>query len=245
MILGGKLFRAPIATPPQRCLDIGTGTGIWAIDFADEFPSCQVLGTDLSPIQPPWVPPNCTFEIDDCESEWPYHVPFDFIHTRSMAGSIRDYNQLFKQGLRHLTPGGWMEMQDFEIWIYSETDAMERAPFIREWQQLLDEASTKFGKKLNVSANYKDWMMEAGFIDVSDDVYKVRTTTPTLLLPSCVDGLLVSSRPVAEEQSSQGARHVRAGRHARRRGSLHPGIVYPFSRLGRQPHHDHVCWSQA
>lgn len=29
--MGGKLFLAPIGDKPQRCLDIGTGTGIWAM----------------------------------------------------------------------------------------------------------------------------------------------------------------------------------------------------------------------
>ena len=60
LLLGGSLFRAPITKHPQRVLDIGTGTGIWAIDFADEFPSAEVIGNDLSPIQPavriPWLP---------------------------------------------------------------------------------------------------------------------------------------------------------------------------------------------
>jgi hypothetical protein len=27
-------------------------------DFADEFPDCKVIGTDVSPIQPSWIPPN-------------------------------------------------------------------------------------------------------------------------------------------------------------------------------------------
>lgn len=27
-------------------------------DFADEFPNTRVIGTDISPIQPSWVPPN-------------------------------------------------------------------------------------------------------------------------------------------------------------------------------------------
>jgi hypothetical protein len=27
-------------------------------DFADARPNCQVVGTDLSPIQPSWIPPN-------------------------------------------------------------------------------------------------------------------------------------------------------------------------------------------
>ncbi|KAI8247308.1 Secondary metabolism regulator LAE1 [Colletotrichum sp. SAR 10_77] len=35
----------------KRVLDVGTGTGLWAIDFADEHPDAEVLGTDLSPVQ--------------------------------------------------------------------------------------------------------------------------------------------------------------------------------------------------
>ena len=29
-------------------------------DFADEYPNTEVIGTDISPIQPTWVPPNLT-----------------------------------------------------------------------------------------------------------------------------------------------------------------------------------------
>ena len=52
LTLGGKLHLAPIPSDVQNVLDVGTGTGIWAIDFADEYPSASVIGTDLSPIQP-------------------------------------------------------------------------------------------------------------------------------------------------------------------------------------------------
>lgn len=31
--LGRKLFLAPIGPSPQRVYDVGTGTGIWAIEF--------------------------------------------------------------------------------------------------------------------------------------------------------------------------------------------------------------------
>jgi len=31
MMMEGKLFLAPIGDNPQRCLDVGTGTGIWAM----------------------------------------------------------------------------------------------------------------------------------------------------------------------------------------------------------------------
>jgi hypothetical protein len=33
--------------------------GIWAIDFADAFPSAEVLGVDLAPIQPEWYDILC------------------------------------------------------------------------------------------------------------------------------------------------------------------------------------------
>lgn len=34
LLLGGKLYLAPIKEP-QRVLDLGTGTGIWAMEFAE------------------------------------------------------------------------------------------------------------------------------------------------------------------------------------------------------------------
>ena len=45
MTLEGKLGLSPLAqknASPGRVLDVGTGTGIWAIDFGDEHPDSQV-----------------------------------------------------------------------------------------------------------------------------------------------------------------------------------------------------------
>lgn len=53
LLLKNRLHLAPI--DPDECryvLDLGTGTGIWAIDFADAHRSAEVTGVDLSPIQP-------------------------------------------------------------------------------------------------------------------------------------------------------------------------------------------------
>jgi 2-polyprenyl-3-methyl-5-hydroxy-6-metoxy-1,4-benzoquinol methylase len=56
MLLRGLHYLAPI-DKPNRILDVGTGTGIWAQEMAELFPDAEVIGTDLSPIQPSWTPP--------------------------------------------------------------------------------------------------------------------------------------------------------------------------------------------
>ena len=56
-----------------------------------------MLGNDLSPTQPRWVPPNVHFEIDDVEAPWTYSSKFDFIHCRCMGNAIRDWPNLVQQ----------------------------------------------------------------------------------------------------------------------------------------------------
>ena len=53
LLLGGELHLAPLLNP-KKILDIGTGTGLWAIEMADRYPDAMVVGTDLSPTQPTW-----------------------------------------------------------------------------------------------------------------------------------------------------------------------------------------------
>jgi ubiquinone/menaquinone biosynthesis C-methylase UbiE len=176
LTLNGNLFRAPISATPHRCLDVGTGTGIWAMEFADEFPGAVVIGTDLSPIQPQWVPPNCKFLVDDAESDWLYtrDEAFDYIHARSLGGAIADWPRFFRQVYTHLKPGGWVEIQEYETCVKSDDESINRTgKRVTEWQKLVYEAHEKFGKTLNVAEMHKQRIIDAGFVDVRDDIYKV------------------------------------------------------------------------
>lgn len=66
-LFNGRLHFAPIADDftPKRILDVGTGTGAWAMDMGDTYPEARVIGVDLSPIQSNAVPPNVHFYIED------------------------------------------------------------------------------------------------------------------------------------------------------------------------------------
>ena len=59
-------------------------------------------GNDLSPILRIWVPPNCTFDIDDFEADWVFdkHQHFDYIHARGIASSVSDLRQALQSSVR-------------------------------------------------------------------------------------------------------------------------------------------------
>ncbi|PNH60889.1 hypothetical protein VD0002_g6812 [Verticillium dahliae] len=137
LLLGDKLYEAPI-DEPKRVLDVGTGTGIWAIDVADAHPAAEVTGFDISPIQPFWVPPNCKFHIDDAQLEWTYPpASFDLIHIRALYGSIADWPKLYGEAFKALKPGGYLENFEFTISLCSDAPSVRDDPkhVFKQWGQ--------------------------------------------------------------------------------------------------------------
>ena len=142
--------------------------------FADEHPSAEVIGTDLSPIQPRWVPPNVRFMIDDAESEWAYGSKFEFIHLRTLGGSIKDVPKLLQQAYNNLKPGGWIEWQEYETTLRTDDDSFPEKSATLEWIKSLNEAAARFGKTIDIAPTLKSSMEQVGFVNAVDEVYKVR-----------------------------------------------------------------------
>ncbi|KAI1394160.1 S-adenosyl-L-methionine-dependent methyltransferase [Hypoxylon trugodes] len=167
--LGGKLFLSPLKEDIEKILDIGTGTGLWAIDFADEYPNCEVVGTDVTPIQPSWCPPNVKFEIDDLEQQWTYPSnSFDFVHMRYITGCVSDWTKLMKQAYTALKPGGWVETFEPEADYRSDDGTLkEGSPFLI-WRDLFEEGGRKLGQSFTLISDdtQRKAVEAAGFTNV-------------------------------------------------------------------------------
>lgn len=172
LTLDRKLHLAPIKNP-HNILDLGTGTGIWAIDMADAYPEAHVLGTDLSPIQPDFLPPNCEFEIDDVTLEWTFpENHFDFIHLREMFGSIARWDQLFAQAFRHTKPGGWVEIVEHSVEPTCEDGTMPPGHFYEEWGRTVVACGERVGKSFRIWEEAKGYMERAGFVEIHEVRYR-------------------------------------------------------------------------
>ncbi|KAL4407740.1 UMTA [Colletotrichum abscissum] len=172
-----RLFLAPLSRSPQKVLDVGTGTGIWAIDFADEFPSAEVIGVDISPIQPPWVPPNCKFYFDDVEQPWTWSKDFDLIHIRHLEASIENWPALYKQAFDHLVPGGFIEVKEFDITTRSQFfgDYIPEDHIFHQWAKVMFEATDKLGKTLAQTQNHSiaRALDAIGYVDIVEKRFSI------------------------------------------------------------------------
>ncbi|KAK3947964.1 S-adenosyl-L-methionine-dependent methyltransferase [Pseudoneurospora amorphoporcata] len=173
--LDGRLYDAPLPKNLENAIDLGTGTGLWAIDFADKFPNCNVIGTDISPIQPSWVPPNVRFDIDDFNKEWLYKSGFfDFIHARWLTSTVKDWPAFYKEAYRCCKPGGYIEHFDTSADMHSDDGSLDkRVHALAQWGPLWQEAGRKIGQPLVTDSIMVNGMKEAGFVNIVVKDYKV------------------------------------------------------------------------
>ncbi|KAM6532641.1 hypothetical protein FALCPG4_005695 [Fusarium falciforme] len=89
LTIEGRHCLCPKNDGAARVLDLGTGTGIWAIEYADAHPEAEVIGVDLNPGATNLRTTKLFFR-DDLEKEWTWSKTFDFIFCRMTTGSFAD-----------------------------------------------------------------------------------------------------------------------------------------------------------
>ena len=143
-------------------------------NFAEAFPNCKVIGTDLSPARH-WVPSNVTFIIEDFNNEWSFEDnSVDFIHARWLTGSVSDWNLFMTYAYRALKPGGWIESIEYDG---TDCGAGEDTA-LGQWYHIFVAAA----KNAGISAPWNtvtgrligDSIRQAGFTTIHEEYFKVR-----------------------------------------------------------------------
>ncbi|KAI7772270.1 hypothetical protein LZL87_007631 [Fusarium oxysporum] len=160
---------------PKRVLDVGTGPGTWALEFATKYPSCSVLGVDIEPVHPPYTKSNCSFKTFDITHDWDIFNGgnFDFIHIRQL-GDIGDKKKLVQSAFDNLRPGGWVEFTEWIAILQSPNHSLNGTAF-RRWNDLLEQGMRNFGTTLKYPEKFRPVLQEVGF----ERIIETRHGAPT------------------------------------------------------------------
>ncbi|KAI8283107.1 putative methyltransferase tdiE [Colletotrichum sp. SAR11_240] len=116
--------------------------------------------------------PNVAFEIDDLEEDWTYSKPFDYIHSRLLTSAVSDWKIYLTKCFENLTLGGWLELQEADVWPFSDDNTFPKDSAFARMAVLLKEAAAKMGRPWFDLPSLKTIMLEVGFVDVRLKLHK-------------------------------------------------------------------------
>ncbi len=162
-------FAAPV-TAPASILDVGSGTGRWAMEMAAYFPDTNVVATD---IVTPSQEANGSGFVQEKRPENYTFVPgnilnglsfadgsFDFVHMRLLIFAIPEavWPKVVSELIRVTRPGGWIELV--------ETGPQQSGgPAMDMIVQWITEASRRRGVNPLIGPRVADFLAGAGAIN--------------------------------------------------------------------------------
>jgi hypothetical protein len=89
-----------------------------------------------------------------------------------ITGSICNFPKFFAQSFNALSPGGWVECQDITFSPQCDNGTLRKDSYIDQWSSLMIEATNIFDRTTESAKFYKQQMIDAGFVKVTEVVYK-------------------------------------------------------------------------
>ncbi|TLS24633.1 hypothetical protein PpBr36_08331 [Pyricularia pennisetigena] len=168
-----KYHLAPVSNP-RRVLDVGTGPGTWAIEYAERHPQTTVIGIDIEYVRPhSSKPKNCTFMVMDATKDWEFEEGFDLIHVR-MLGDMQAKGHLVESIYSNLNPGGWAEFTEWIVHIQSPDHSLDGGAFMR-WNKILRKGLRELGSSVFYPLEYRRILALTGFINIQENKYAAPT----------------------------------------------------------------------
>ncbi|KJK79708.1 hypothetical protein H634G_05300 [Metarhizium anisopliae BRIP 53293] len=184
-----ELYLAPLAeNRPLRIMDLGTGSGIWAVHVAERTGrQSEIMTVDLHKFQPQYLPIGMTavqFDIEDpCWDS--LMTRCDLVHIRMLFGSIHTvlWPQIYRNIYNHLLPGsGYLEHVEIE-WVprWDENDVdkegngMPDSPSaLEEWSNLYMTGLETLGRNGRIDgAAIRQTIEDVGFTNVEEKTIRL------------------------------------------------------------------------
>ena len=155
-------FLAPLQQP-AAILDVGCGTGRWATEMAQMYPSAKVFALDVDPLmgKPSDVklPANYQFVEGNILKVLPYPDQcFDFVHQQLLSGSLpaASWPHVVRELVRVTRQGGWIELVETDIYMQN------MGPQLQQMTTWCVEACTRMGINLRLGTKLQQDLQAVG-----------------------------------------------------------------------------------
>ncbi|EER22906.1 hypothetical protein CPC735_022050 [Coccidioides posadasii C735 delta SOWgp] len=171
-VLSG-VFDHRLIFPPleslDKVLDCGYGSGAWAVEVAEQYETCDVIGVDVSPhMRPDDTPDNLWLQVDDLNRHFTFgYNQFDLVHSRLVASGINQdrWPRYLRDIVRSLKRGGWAQMVEIYFNIQSDNGALTENHALRKWSSSYIKALEGV-KDVRVGMKLTSLMTSAGLVDI-------------------------------------------------------------------------------
>ncbi len=227
-------YLAPISPDTRTILDVGSGTGIWAIDMAQQFPHAHIIGVDITLTSLPHTLPNtCLFAQADILQGLPFPAcQFDFTHQRLLVGAIpaSHWPHVVRELIRVTRPQGWIELLEVGTTVQNAGAATERLlSWVRETSQargidmamvtqlgdFLKHAGCQAVEAQDIPVPLGSWAGRSGEMLKLDAIRVFQAMRPRTTMPvEQLDAMLAAAAAEWEQNRASFVFHAAYGRRA-------------------------------
>ncbi|EMC98959.1 hypothetical protein BAUCODRAFT_84912 [Baudoinia panamericana UAMH 10762] len=178
--MGQRLHLATLRDSPMRILDVGYGTGIWALDMAETYPNAEIVAIDIGEDHPVLrgfdnvdFRPNVDFTTNDWGVET---ASFDFIHCAMLCGSVPDWRRFVERISSLLKPGGQAEFVELDWTPRCDEQSLPPGSPVSRWWQAMQDASIVNTKPITYPDDLEAFLEEARCPASSHHTIEVNTS---------------------------------------------------------------------